>query len=101
MEKKLAQRGVWGQWRQWDKAQAWERRKGLGYGLNGGSWKSKLEKYLLNNPEVTKSTFLLFWAVWAKKEKNGKDKIALHVQYEIPLWIDEWMDSHLFESKSG
>lgn len=59
--------------------------------LNGGSWKSELEKYLLNNSEVTKSTSIVLSGVsQKKKKKNWKDKIAL-----CTIWnslMDRWMD---------
>lgn len=68
--------------------------------VEGGLWgqwdpKSELEKYLLDNPEVTKSTSIVLSGGSQKKNKMGR--IKLHsVQYEIPLWIDGWMDLHFF-----
>lgn len=66
-------------------------------------WKRKKASLRNTYSTILKLQKALFYCSkrCAPKKNIAKDKIALHVQYEIPLWIDEWMDSHLFESKSG
>lgn len=80
--------GLWGQW---------GLRMLSGYRIEW--W--KLKKVSLRNTYSTilklQKALLLFWVVWAKKRRRKIGRIKLHsVQYEIPLWIDGWMDSCYF-----